>query len=100
MTNRITVVFDCDITRFRGNPHRADTPFGRPISIMRGDYRDDPSDDAGEQIARTAVASVTPPANAWPDFCAIDNATLAAMMADHTAMEVQRRAAGIDRGQE
>lgn len=35
--NRTTCVFDFDILSFDGNPHCAETPFGRPVIISMGD---------------------------------------------------------------
>ena len=32
-----TCVFDGNIREFRGNPHQADTPFGRPTVVSAGD---------------------------------------------------------------
>lgn len=40
MTNRVTIVFDFDITAYEGNPFKAETPFGRPISIVDGDVQE------------------------------------------------------------
>lgn len=34
---RMTCVFDYDVKSFKGNPHHADTPFGRPVIINDGD---------------------------------------------------------------
>jgi hypothetical protein len=34
---RMTAVFEFDLRRYHGNPHRAETPFGRPETLMIGD---------------------------------------------------------------
>lgn len=33
----MTCVFACDVRTFDGNPHHADTPFGRPLVVSDGD---------------------------------------------------------------
>lgn len=32
----VTVWFDCDITQFKNNPLMFDTPFGKPVTMARG----------------------------------------------------------------
>jgi hypothetical protein len=37
MANFFTVVFEGDIAKFKGNPLKAKTPFGKPVAISIGD---------------------------------------------------------------
>lgn len=32
----MTAVFETDLRKFDGNPHKADTPFGRPVILSIG----------------------------------------------------------------
>lgn len=36
-TTKCTMVFDCDIRKFEGNPFHAETPFGKPGKVQIGD---------------------------------------------------------------
>jgi hypothetical protein len=35
--SRMTAVFDFDLRKYQGNPHNAETPFGRPVVLSVGD---------------------------------------------------------------
>jgi hypothetical protein len=34
---KMTAVFDFDLRQYQGNPHHADTPFGKPVILAIGD---------------------------------------------------------------
>ena len=34
---KCTIVFDCDLRQFDGNPFHAETPFGKPVVTACGD---------------------------------------------------------------
>jgi len=40
MSQFFTLVFEGDITKFQGNPHLTDTPFGRPVASGIGNAFD------------------------------------------------------------
>jgi hypothetical protein len=37
LTSAFTMVFEGDIRKFKDNPFRTDTPWGRPIGVSMGD---------------------------------------------------------------
>ena len=42
MSERLmTCVFACDVRTFEGNPHHAETPFGKPLVVSDGDLAGD-----------------------------------------------------------
>ncbi len=41
MTERMTCVFDFDVRDYKASPHQADTPFGKPVIVSRGDLAEE-----------------------------------------------------------
>jgi multidrug efflux pump subunit AcrA (membrane-fusion protein) len=67
---KMTAVFDFDLRQYQGNPHHADTPFGKPVILAMGDeltaaqariekqvrFLKIARDEAGEALARAEQA--------------------------------------------
>jgi hypothetical protein len=59
MKKHVTIVFQCDITQFYGNPFHAETCFGSPVGITNGDLQESCAitEELGESL-RELVAAI------------------------------------------